>query len=54
MRVVHRPQKWQSNWYRVLLAYICTQEVGIFYSPLYTFPARGELTSRKCLITKLR
>jgi hypothetical protein len=46
----HRLQKQQSCWDRVLRAYICSQEVGLILSPLCTFPARGELASRKSLI----
>jgi hypothetical protein len=30
----HRSQKWQSSWDGVLWAYICTQEVRLFCSPL--------------------
>ena len=50
----HRPQKQQNFRDRVLWAYICTQEVGMILSPLCTFPARGELASRKCLTLGLR
>lgn len=44
----HRSQKQQSSWYRILLAFICTQEMWLFYSPLCTGLAKGELASRKC------
>ena len=35
-------------------ALTCTQKVELILSPLYTFPARGELASRKCLTLELR
>ena len=44
----HRPKKRQSCWDRVLQAYICTQEVGLFHSTLCTFHARGEFDSSEC------
>jgi hypothetical protein len=44
----HRLQKQQSSWDRVLPASICTQEVGLFHSPLCTGLARRELVSQKC------
>jgi hypothetical protein len=50
----HRVQKWQRVWDRALWAYTCTQEVGLILSPLCTFPAIGELASRKCLTLELR
>ena len=50
----HGPQEQQSNWDRLLWAYICTQEVELILSPLCTFPARGKLASRKCLTLGLR
>jgi hypothetical protein len=43
----HSPQKKQSLWNRVLLAYIRSQEVQLILSPLCTFPARGELAPRE-------
>ena len=45
---MHRLQKQQSFWDRVLQAYICSQKVGLILSPLCTFPARRELASREC------
>ena len=45
---VHRLQKWQSSWDRVLPASICTQELGLLYNPLYRGPARRELVSQEC------
>jgi hypothetical protein len=46
---VHRPQKWQSIWNRVLWAYICIQEMGLILSLLCTGLARRELVSQECL-----
>jgi hypothetical protein len=49
----HRPQKQQSSCDRVLQAFICPQEIGLSPSPLCTFPARGEIASKKCLTLEL-
>jgi hypothetical protein len=38
----------QSFWHRVLQAYICSQEVGLFHRPLCTGLARRELVSQEC------
>jgi hypothetical protein len=37
----------ENIWDRALLAYICSQDMELVLSPLCTFPARGELVSRK-------
>jgi hypothetical protein len=37
-----------SFWDRVLQTCICSQEVGLFHSPLYTDLARRELVSQVC------
>ena len=43
----HRPQKQQSSGDRVLRAYMCTQEVGLFHSPLCTVGTkRGQRKGR--------
>ena len=39
-------EQW-SCWYRVLLATICTQELGLFHSILCRDPAMGELVSQE-------
>jgi hypothetical protein len=44
----HRLQKQWSSWDRVLPVSICTQEVGVFLSPLCMGPAKGELISQEC------
>jgi hypothetical protein len=36
------------------MAYICTQEVGLFLSPWSTCLAQGQLVSRNCLTLGLR
>ena len=36
----HRPQKRWNSWDKVRPASICTQELGLFHSPLYTGPDR--------------
>ena len=46
--VVHRPQKQQRFRDMFLQAYVCSQEVELILSPLWTSPARGELTPREC------
>ena len=44
----HRLQKLQSNWDKVLPASVCTQELGLFHSPLCTVLARKELVFPEC------
>ena len=43
-----RLQEWWSSWDKVLLASICTQEMGLFGRPLCKGSARGELVSQEC------
>ena len=46
---VTRLQKPKSNWDRVLGAYLCSQEVGMFCSLLCTGHAKREQVSQECL-----
>ena len=45
---VYKLQKQQNSWGRFLSAYFCSQEVGLFCSPLCTGIAWRKLISQEC------
>jgi hypothetical protein len=45
---MHRAQEQWKRWDRLLLVAICTQELRLFHSPLYTGSTRRELIFQEC------